>query len=67
MIYITVSLKQFVFTSLSITFQTSCMLKNRLISFFPIVDKYIELYQTGKLRLNQTFLQILNIKETKFE
>ena len=73
MIYTTVSLKQFVFTSLILPIKTPCLLKNRFIFFLPIVDKYIELYQTGKLRLNQTFttlpffLQIYNIKDTKFE
>ena len=51
----------------------SCLLKNQFILFLPIVDKYIELYQTGKLCLNQIFTiipsfpQIHNIKETKLK
>ena len=45
-----------------------CPLKNRFFLFLQIADKYIEFYQTGKLRVNQTFtispsfLQSHNIK-----
>ena len=66
-------MKQFIFTSLIVTFKPLCFLKNRFILFLPIVDKYIEFYQTGKLRVNQiftilpSFLQSHNIKQTKLE
>ena len=52
---------------------TLSLLKSRFVLFLPIADKYIEFYQTGKLRVNQTFtilpsfLQSRNIKKTKFK
>ena len=52
---------------------TLYLLKSRFVLFLPIADKYIEFYQTEKLRVNQTFtilpsfLRSHNIKETKFK